>query len=85
MWMLRNDISFELTVPVFCDSQAAVQITANERPSRKTRHIERRWFYARQLQQRGLAKYIHVNGDALMLADPLTKAKSSLDPEVAYK
>ena len=85
MWIICGDSSSPYTVPIFCDNSAAVLITANDRPSKRTRHIERRWLYSRRMYQGGFAVYKHVNGDALMLADPLTKNKSSYDEAVKFK
>ena len=85
MWLLRNDVECMYTIPIFCDSSAAIIITTNERPSRRTRHIKRRWLYPRHAYASGKAVYKHVNGDELMLADPLTKNKSIRDEDVAFK
>ena len=85
MWFLHGDIGRQFTVPIFCDNAAAVTITTNEKPSKKTRHIERRWLYPRHTYACGYTNHHHVHGDQLMLADPFTKNKSSLDEDVLFK
>ena len=72
-------------MPIFCDNAAAVMITTNEKPSKKTRHIERRWLYPRHTYACGYTNHHHVHGDQLMMADPFTKNKSSLDEDVRFK
>ena len=74
-----------LLCPCFCDNAAAVLITTNEKPSRKTRHIEWRWLYPRHTYACGYTNHYHVHGDQLMLADPFTKNKNSLDEDVRFK
>ena len=70
------------TVPFCSDSMAAIAMNNSDRPSRRSRHIERRWFYGRSEVQAARIKLHHVGADYSM-ADVGTKNLSH--EESAYK
>jgi len=70
-------------VPVLLDSQAAFDISKNDKGTKRTRHIERRFLYCRHAYQSNLIDLIHVDGDKHQLADIGTKNLSS--DKMAYK
>ena len=43
--ILFDDPDFSYTVPICMDSQAAIQMNESDNPTRKTRHIESRYWY----------------------------------------
>jgi hypothetical protein len=61
------------TVPILVDSTAAIAMNSSDNPSRKTRHIESRYWYGRQSVEQGLAKLYKVDGGSQQPADPGTK------------
>jgi hypothetical protein len=61
------------TLPIFVDSEAAIAMNLNDKDTKRTRHIQRRWQYTRHAQHRGDIRTYHVNGDLYQLADVGTK------------
>lgn len=72
--ILFDDPDRLYTVPVFTDSQAALDLTRNEKDSKRTRHMERRFQYCRVSEKTAKTKSYHINGDDFMLSDIGTKA-----------
>ena len=72
MDVLFDEPSRPWTVPMMSDSQAAIAMNESDRPSRRSRHIERRWFYARDEAKKRLLALHHVPAD-YSLADLGTK------------
>jgi hypothetical protein len=73
-----------LTVPILTDSTAALAILSNDRNSSRTRHMDRRHFYNKNMPDRALASLHHVDGDLYELADIGTKnlPSSTSDPKL---
>ena len=69
------------TVPVLIDNTAALLMSQNEKDSKRTRHMERRWLFNRHETRVGNVKGFHCPAQ-FQLADPATKnldsAKSML-------
>jgi len=83
MELLTGNPDAPLTVPLLTDSTAAQSITRNDKDTRRTRHIERRWLYTRKARQNGDISVHHVDGDKHQLADLGTKNVPA--HESAYK
>ena len=81
--VLLGDIDRLYTVPVFTDSSAALAYTKSEKDNKRSRHIERRFQYARYAELNGFVKHYHVDGEKYMIADIGTKPKKT--EEVSYK
>ena len=86
--MVYCDVVFDdstqgLTVPIFVDNTAAIQMQESDRETRRTKHIDRRWWYAKQQYSAGYLKPLHLPGDEYQIADLGTKAVSSDD--ASYK
>ena len=64
------------TVPMMVDSTSAILINEKDKPTRRTRHIDRRWFYARDQCLQSRIKFHHVS-DEYSLADLGTKNLSA--------
>jgi hypothetical protein len=62
---------------MFTDSSSGIFITQNERDTKRTRHIERRWLFIRQCRQNGYIHMYFIAGDEYNLADLGTKNCSS--------
>lgn len=73
MEILSGSPDTPLTVPVLTDSTASDTITRNDKDTRRTRHIERRWLYTRHARHRGDISIHHINGDKYQVADLGTK------------
>jgi hypothetical protein len=71
------------TIPFLIDSQAAFDISKNDKGTKRTRHIERRWLYCRNALQSGQISLHHVDGDEYQLADIGTKNLPA--QKMAYK
>ena len=71
------------TIPFLIDSQAAFDISKNDKVTKRTRHIERRWLYCRNALQSGQISLHHVDGDEYQLADIGTKNLPA--QKMAYK
>ena len=74
--ILFDDPDRPLTVPMFSDSQAAIAINTSDKQTKKSRHIERRYLYAKQECAAGKIKFFHVR-DGFSLADIGTKNLST--------
>ena len=70
--VLCNDPSRPWTIPLFTDSSAAIAMNNNERPSRRTRHIDRRYFFTRGEIAAARVRLHHIPAD-YSLADVGTK------------
>jgi len=80
--ILFDDPDRPWTIPVMSDSSAAIAMNNNSRPTRRSRHIDRRWFYARSEVAAGRIILNHVGAD-YSLAD--TGTKNLTAEESAYK
>ena len=72
----------QMTVPICVDSTAAIAMNNSENPTKKTRHVESRYWYGRTSIQEGHAKLIKVDGATQQPADIGTKNQS--DKETKY-
>ena len=72
----------QLTVPVGVDSTAAIAMNTSENPTRKTRHVESRYWYAKSSIREGHAARVKVDGATQQPADPGTKNQN--DRETQY-
>jgi len=59
-------------------------MTKNDKDTKRTRHIERRWQYARHCRKQGLVDLIKVDGDMYELADVGTKNLSMKEAQHKY-
>ena len=73
MEILTGSPNTSLTIPVYTDSSAALAITANERTSQRTRHIDRRYLFSRDAYAKCYIDPFHVKGEDFQLADIGTK------------
>jgi len=80
--VLYDDPDRLWTVPMISDSQAAIAMNSQDKPTRRSRHIERRWFYARQERLASRLAFHHIDADH-SLADLGTKNLTAED--AAYK
>jgi hypothetical protein len=60
---------------IFCDNQSCIKMTENPMFHDKTKHIEIRYHYIRDLVQKGVVKLQYVGTDE-QVADVLTKPLS---------
>jgi hypothetical protein len=81
--VLYNDPTHPFSVPMLTDSASGIFITQNDRDTKRTRHIERRWLYVRQERFSGHLNMHFLPGDAYNLADLGTKNVAS--PSASYK
>ena len=70
--IMFNDEDRPWTVPFFSDSEAAIAMNSSEKVTKKSRHIERRWFYAKQEFLASRVMFFHIK-DPFSLADVGTK------------
>jgi hypothetical protein len=61
------------SVPLLTDSKSGIFITQNNRDTKRTRHIERRWLFIRQCRQQSYIIVFFLAGDAYNVADLGTK------------
>ena len=80
--VLYNDSAHPFSVPMLTDSASGIFITQNDRDTKRTRHIERRWLYVRQERFSGHLNMHFLPGDAYNLADLGTKNVAS--PSASY-
>ena len=73
-YILLGDPNYNYTIPIFVDSSAAISMNTSDNPTKKTRHIDIRYWYGRQAVAQGLATLIKVAGDTQQPADIGTKA-----------
>jgi hypothetical protein len=81
--VMFNDPSRPFTVPMFTDSSSGIFITQNERDTKRTRHIERRWLFIRSCRKNGYIAMYFIPGDKYNISDLGTKNCSS--PGSSYK
>ena len=79
MKILFGNPEHTYTVPILVDSSAAISMNTSDNPSRKTRHIEGRYWYGRQAIAQGHARLYKVQGDKYQPADIGTKNMSHMD------
>ena len=72
------------TVPVLVDSQAAEAMTASDKDTKRTRHVERRWHYSRHARQSGHISVHKCDGETQQLADLGTKVLPHAKAELKY-
>jgi len=70
--ILFDDPDRPWTVPFISDSQAAIAMNNNERPTRRNKHIDSRYFYGRQERQRSRIEF-HYLDTKFSIADIGTK------------
>ena len=80
--ILFMDDDAPLTVPVCVDSSAAIAMNTAANPSRKTRHVESRWWYTKSSLREGHARLVKVDGKTQQPADIGTK--NQRDKESQY-
>ncbi|KAJ9558774.1 hypothetical protein OSB04_013388 [Centaurea solstitialis] len=76
LWMKTQLADFGYTmnrIPIYCDSQSAIQITANPVQHSKTKHIDIRYHFIKDHVEKGNIQLYFVESD-LQLADLFTKA-----------
>ncbi|KAJ9553670.1 hypothetical protein OSB04_017715 [Centaurea solstitialis] len=76
LWMKTQLADFGYTmnqIPIYCDSQSAIQITANPVQHSKTKHIDIRYHFIKDRVEKGNIELYFVESD-LQLADLFTKA-----------
>ncbi|KAJ9557809.1 hypothetical protein OSB04_012423 [Centaurea solstitialis] len=76
LWMKTQLADFGYTmnqIPIYCDSQSAIQITANPVQHSKTKHIDIRYHFIRDHVEKGNIELYFVESD-LQLANLFTKA-----------
>jgi hypothetical protein len=73
MELRTGDSGASYTVPMLVDSTAAIAINSNDKDTKRTRHIERRWLYTRSQRRCGHLSIHHVSGDDYQIADLGTK------------
>lgn len=71
--ILFMDQNAPLTVPVLVDSSAAICMNLSENPTKRTRHIDTRYWYGRASIAEGHAALVKVDGKTQQPADPGTK------------
>ena len=70
--VLHDDADRNWTIPMMSDSTAAILMNSSDKPTKRNRHIDRRWFYARNEKTGGRIEFFHVDADH-SLADIATK------------
>ncbi len=70
-----------ITVPILVDSSAAVSMNTSEQPTRRTRHVESRFWFGKQAIKEGRASLIKVDGKTQQAADPGTKNFQALEAQ----
>ena len=79
--LLHGEKDVDLTVPICVDNSAAIIMNTSDAPTRRTRHVESRYWFGKQAVQQGHAKFVKVDGASQQPADIGTKnfqAKDSL-------
>ena len=67
---------FEGGIPILCDNKSAIAIGKNPVQHRRTKHIEIKYHFVREAEQKGIIELKYCKGDD-QLADILTKALGS--------
>lgn len=70
-----------LTVPILVDSNAAIAMNTSDQPTRRTRHVESRFWFGKQAIQEGKAAFVKVDGKTQQAADPGTKNQQAPEYE----
>jgi hypothetical protein len=83
MQIRHDDPSRAFTVPIFTDSMAALAISSNDRDTRRTRHIDRRYMLHRSMRKNCLIAVYHLAGDEFQIAD--ITSKQTQGPDSEYK
>ena len=65
--------SLEAPIPLFCDNQAALRLIEDDNYRARTKHIDKRYHFIREVAQNGVLQLIYCPTDD-MAADILTKA-----------
>jgi hypothetical protein len=65
--------SLEAPIPLFCDNQAALRLIEDDNYQARTKHIDKRYHFIREVTQNGVLQLIYCPTDD-MVADILTKA-----------
>ena len=71
------DLELDTTV-ILCDNQSCIKMTKNPAFHDKSKHIEIRYFYIRDMVQKGDIKLQHVSTDdkvANVMTKPLSRVK----------
>ena len=66
-------LNLEGPIPIYCDNQGTIQLTRNPEQRQKTKHIDLRYHYIREQQDKGQIEIRYVESEN-QLADILTKA-----------
>ena len=82
--VLYGDSSHNFTVPLITDSAAAERMSFNQKSTKRTRHIDRRWFFNRQARLDGHISVHHAIAK-YSLADLGTKNQSAFDADYQLK
>jgi hypothetical protein len=61
--ILHNNPSRPWTVPFFSDSTSGIAMNTSEKPTSRSRHMDRRYFYGRSQAQQGNIKFYHIDGE----------------------
>jgi hypothetical protein len=80
--ILFDDPTRPWTIPMISDSSAAIAMNTSNKPTRRNRHIDRRYFYGREEYLASKLIYHHIDADH-SLADLGTKNLTT--EEAAYK
>lgn len=80
IWLQRllDDMGFkdEEGVLIYCDNKSAIAIGKNPVQYRRTKHIEIKYHFVREAEQKGLIQLKYCQGE-VQLADLFTKALST--------
>ena len=71
--ILYGNPNYDYTIPIFVDSSAAIAMNTTDKPTKRTRHIESRYWYGKQQCAQGRAKLYKVDGATQQAADIGTK------------
>ena len=80
--VLFGDPDRPWTIPLMCDSQAAIAMNNNNRPTKRSRHIDRRYFFTRGERQAGRLSLHHIDKDYSL---PDIGTKNLVAEESSYK
>jgi len=80
-YILFGNPNYDYTIPICVDSSAGMSMNVKDNPSKKSRHIEVRYWYGRRAVSQGLAKLFKVHGDTQQPADIGTKAKEACESQ----
>jgi hypothetical protein len=79
--ILFGDPNYDYTIPIIVDSSAAIAMNNSDKPTKRTRHIESRYWYGSLVISQGGAKLYKARGEDQQPADMGTKSKQSKDTE----